>query len=548
MVECVSFPPEEIPMSRFLSLILLLACLSLIAWFLPSTRNLSEDVGAFPTSVAAAEEETAFRILFGMTDGESTRWDGALAVSPGAIARIEPWRFDGDDKIEESSAATARWKISRRQGRAFAAQPQRPVVANGVIVTFRNLTSASEVSVETAQGKFSFRPVDLPYGKAVKLLEGRVMVDRVTASDRIAGSRDEQDYPAAATDREGNVWVAYAQFTPNPKFTGIRWSGTDETKNFAELAEPTGGDQILLVRYSRGAWSEAIAVTEKGGDLYKPAVAVDDSGRAWVFWSANNGGNFDLYARSFEAGKGGKTLKLTSDRGPDIAPVAATDAKGRVWVAWQGFRNGRSQIRAAYQQGDKFSDEILVASSISNEWNPAIAAAPNGDVTIAWDSYRNGNYDVYLRSFDGGAKPAAEKAAAASARYEAYPSLAYDKDGRLWIAWEESDAGWGKDFGANETTGIGLYQGRWVRVKVWQGNRAFTPPGLDDALPGRPAWPVDSPTRQSDPQRGVQPDPELYKQRQPGATPAAAPHNIADPRALGCCAGRPPDLLDIVQH
>src|SRR5215831_14061083 len=286
MVECVSFPPEEIPMSRLLSLILLLACLSLMAWFLPSTRNLSNDVGAFHTSVAAAEEETAFRILFGMTDRESTKWDGALGVSQGA---------------------TARWKISTRQGRAFAAQPQRPVVANGVIVTFRNLTSASEVSVETAQGKFSFRPVDLPYGKAVKPLEGRVMVDRVTASERIAGSRDEQDYPAAATDREGNVWVAYAQFTPNPKFTGIRWLGTGETKNFAELAEPTGGDQIMLMKWSRGAWSEAVAVTEKGGDLYKPAVTVDGSGRVWVFWSANDGGNFDLYARSFEAGKGGKT-------------------------------------------------------------------------------------------------------------------------------------------------------------------------------------------------------------------------------------------------
>jgi hypothetical protein len=139
-----------------------------------------------------------------------------------------------------------------------------------------------------------------------------VMVDRVTAGGRVAGSRDEQDYPAAATDREGNVWVAYAQFTPNPKFTGIRWSGTGETKNFAELAEPTGGDQIMLMNWSRGAWSEAVAVTEKGGDLYKPAVASDGSGRVWVFWSANNGGAFDLYARSFEAGKGGKTLKLTS--------------------------------------------------------------------------------------------------------------------------------------------------------------------------------------------------------------------------------------------
>ena len=142
-------------MSRLLSLILLFACLALIAWFLP-TRNLNQNAGAFPISVAAAEEESAFRILFGMTDRESAKWDGSLAVSPGAIARVEPWRFDQDDKIEESSATSARWKVSTRQGRAFGAQPQRPVVANGVIVTFRNLTLGFRSERRDRAGQIQF--------------------------------------------------------------------------------------------------------------------------------------------------------------------------------------------------------------------------------------------------------------------------------------------------------------------------------------------------------------------------------------------------------
>src|SRR5262249_57833696 len=123
---------------------------------------------------------------------------------------------------------------------------------------------------------------------------------------------------------------------------GIGGWETRERKTLAEWPGRRGGDKFLPVRYPRGAWSEPMAVTERGGDLYKPAVAVDDSGRAWVFWSANNGGNFDLYARSFEAGKGGKTLKLPSDRGPGIAPGAATDAKSRARGAVQRFRHRRS--------------------------------------------------------------------------------------------------------------------------------------------------------------------------------------------------------------
>ncbi len=531
-------------MARILRFVLpsaLLAVLAISLYFTLSPRGVAVTSAALSPPVAAPpltadlEDEMSIRILFGLTDSASTNWDGSLTVTSGTVARVEPWRFDEDDKLEENAGASsiARWKMSTHQARAFGANAARqPVVANGVIVTFAKLTSASETTVETPQGKFQFHPMEIAYGKSVRFLDERVMVDRVPASNALTRSRADQDYPAAAADREGNVWVAYVQFTPDPKFTGIRWvSGSPEPmKDFAELAEVNHGDQLMLARYSRGAWSEAIALTEERGDLFKPAIAVDGAGKTWVFWSANKNGNFDLYARLVENGKPGQTIQITTDSGPDIVPVAATDAKGSVWVAWQAFRNGRSQIRAARQQGNKFSDEMTVASSAANEWNPAIAASAKGDIAIAWDSYRKGDYDLYLRTFDANGKLGAERAAEASARYEAYPSIAYDGDGRLWVAWEESDAGWGKDFGADETTGIGLYHGRWIRLKVWQGERAFTPSDVGRVLPGsgrqRPMT-VDATTRQSDPQTGAQPDPALATNRRASATPQPPPrpHN-----------------------
>jgi hypothetical protein len=497
-----------------------------------------------PPIAAAPEDEWSFRILLGVTDRQSVKWDGSLSVSSGVVARVEPWRFDLDDRLESraENSASVSWKLSTHPARAFGGQnPQnQPIVANGVIVSLRGLNSSSEVSVETAQGNFKFRPADIGYGKAAKFLEGRAMVDRVPAANNLSRSKDEQDYPASATDREGNVWIAYAQFTPNPKFGGVRNQLRGETiRDFNELLEPPKGDQIMLAKYSRGAWSAPVAVSE-AGDLYKPAVAVDGSNRVWVFWSQNQNGNFDLMARQMS---GGSALKLSSDRGPDILPVAATDAKGNVWVAWQASRNGRFEIHAASQQGDKFSAEMTVASSAGNEWNPAIAASPKGEVSIAWDSYRNGNYDVMLRSMDAAGKSGAEKAVAASARYEAYPTITYDPQGRLWIAWEESGAGWGKDWGADETTGIGLYHGRWIRARVWQGDQVFTagnlPNSLDAALPGAPSRPVDSPNRQSDEFRGAQPDATLSSKRNPSATPQPPqrPRN-SFPRLLADRGGR----------
>lgn len=125
---------------------------------------------------------------------------------------------------------------------------------------------------------------------------------------------------------------------------------------------------------------------------------------------------------------------------------------------------------------------MTVASSTANEWNPAIAASSTGEVTIAWDSYRKGDYDVYFRTYDKDARAGDEKAADSSARYASYPSIAYDPSGRLWVAWEESGTHWGKDFGADETTGIGLYHGRLIKIKVWQGDRVFNPPEVGKVL------------------------------------------------------------------
>ncbi len=517
-----------------------------IALLVLSTQNIDTSrgiAGPVPTPATPAEE-VSFRIILGTTDTGSTPWDGSVIAKPGVVVRLEPWRFDEGDALE----GTSRWKLSTHQARVFGAQAERPIVANGVVATFRNLVPGSEVRVETVQGNFLFRPAEVPYGITETFLGGRVSIDRVPSSVQVTRSSEEQDYPASAVDREGNVWMAYMQFSPNPKFHGIRMSMKERPKNFDEFAEPTGGDQIFVSRYSRGVWSEPVAMSDPRGDLYRPAVAVDGSGRVWVFWSANNEGNFDLYARPLENGKAGKILRLSTDRGADVNPVATVDARGDVWVAWQGFRGGQSQILAAYLQGTSNSasrvlgppaKEFVLSSSKSNEWNPAIAASPTGEIAVAWDSYRNGNYDVYFRTVDSAGRPGTERQAAASALYEAYPSIAYDPSGRLWVAWEESNEGWGKDYGAYETTGIAIYQGRWIRVRVFQGERIFAAGDLSAALPGVPNRRMDSAARQADLWKAIQPDPSLTKNRAPSRVPQPPPRPMNSyPRLLIERSGR----------
>jgi hypothetical protein len=379
------------------------------------------------------------------------------------------------------------------------------------------------------------------------------MVDRVPPSFQITNTPEEQDYPAAAADQSGNVWLAYMEFRHHPDHYRIRQPYQTRPASFDDMQAPPGGDQILVRKFSGNAWGAPIEITPGGGDLYRPAIAVDGSGRPWVFWPENRKGNFDIWGRVIEDGKPGAVLQLSSEPGSDIDPVAATDAKGRVWVAWQGWRNGKASIFAATQDGNQFSPPAVVASSAGNEWNPAIAVDKDGRVTVAWDSYRNGNYDVYCRTATAPGTWGKEVAVADSALYEAFPTIAYGADGKLWIAYEEGAERWGKDFGVYDATGVALYQGRAIRLVALDrgGKLVTTASDVGDFLPGITTPPgalgspdrsgrrADEMTTQNQAARWTSPDPNVLKERKPGQgpQPPLAPKNSL-PRLTVDSSGR----------
>jgi len=472
-----------------------------------------------------AHGATGVRILLGTGDQTETKWDGSITARGTTITAIEPWRFDTGDSMEPGNA----WKMTTHEPRRFAAAgitaaAARQIVPNGVLVLVDNETAGAELSVTTAQGNFSIRLGDLAYGAPRRMLNNRALIERVPEWSRVTGPPDEEDFPAAAVDKSGNVWVAYLDFKHHPDHDMIRLT----PNRFDLMNAPPGGDQIMLKRYSNGTWSEPIAVSAPGGDLYRPAIAVDGRERVWVFWPANEKGNFDIWARVVENGKAGATVRVSNAPGSDIDPAAATDSAGNVWVAWQGWRNGKAQIFAASQRRSGFGAPMTVASSAGNEWDPAIAADSSGRVSVAWDSYRNGNYDVYVRTAIQGTW-GQEHALAASAAYQAYPSIAYDPAGTLWVAYEEGGERWGKNFGADDSTGVALYQGRAIRLRgvTPSGAMVETATDIGTALPGLPASGIGAQNHQVDDNDFIKPDPDGAKNRAFAAsTPARrAPRN-----------------------
>ncbi|MCU0245554.1 MAG: hypothetical protein MUC42_03210, partial [Bryobacter sp.] len=288
------------------------------------------------------------RILLGVGDRQATTWDGGVTVRNARLVSLDPWRFDDGDQL----LAGNRWKMRTHLIRLFGAagQANRPFVANGVVLMLDGEGPDTSIQVETAQGSFEVSLRDVPFGTRTTPLGGRALVDRVPFASRVTNGSDEQDYPAAAVAKDGTVWVAYLEFKHHPEHDRIRSTPND----FSLLDLKPGGDQILLKKFANGSWSAPIPVSGAGGDLYRPAVAMDGRNRVWVIWPQHERGDFELYARSFDNGQPGPVFRLTTAPGTDMDPVATTDSSGRVWIAWQGWRGGRGAIFAAAQNGDRF--------------------------------------------------------------------------------------------------------------------------------------------------------------------------------------------------
>jgi hypothetical protein len=443
-------------------------------------------------------EVNSVRLLLGVSDQRVERWDGKVSLDRGEVVAIDGYRFREGDQIEGRAGWKAESDLVRTKAAAKAAQKKavpkavtkgpstegRQVHPNGVVIDLKAPGDAT-LTVETEQGIFKVPLADMADGAAHRYLDRRVEAQRVPPRAPLAEGLGPEDFPAAAADPKGGAWVVYVVHKPfGPE---VLESFTERPKEFADFVPKGGGDQIRLVRFADGRPGEPIDVTEPGLDVWRPAVALDGDGGVVVAWSENKEGNFDIYRRIYDPVKmsWSEVKRLTTDPGADADVVLAADPKLGVWMAWQAWRDGQADILLAAVDGPNGGTPYRVSKTPANEWSPSLAIGPEGRAFVAFDTYRAGNYDVVLHEVRVGAEASEGQdiPIAESARYEARPVVAIDPRGRVWVAYEERDADWGKD-SENLVDGKGssLYRSAAVRVRCVDGRRVLAPGDPIDAM------------------------------------------------------------------
>ncbi len=433
---------------------------------------------AMPANVVGLE------IHLGVKDAEPTPWGGEVEVAEGKLL----------DMSIRRGGANARVNGAKFQARSVRQQQ----AVNGPILRLEvDAPPNAAVTVKTRQGDLNFKLSDLPLGKPKPFLEGRATVEREEGAVRLTGRETEDDYPALAHGADGTIWLAYVEYQPDRPIVMDRV----KAGGFEELEPTNHGDEILLVRFDGKNWYSPLEVTNPGLDVWRPTVTVDGQGVVWVAWAQQVEGDWEIFHRRYTPGKEGgqgrwsEITRLTRHPGTDFNVVACTDSAGVVWLAWQSWREDNFDILLTAQaEGHPWKEPRVLSRSKANDWSPAIVADGKGNVYVAYDTYDQGNYDVLLAVINK--EEARLIPVANSAKFEARPHLACDGHDRVWIAYEEGDEQWGKDFahagnvnnvGLEKNLGFALYVNRTVRVKCLEDGKLLEPAAdLQQALTASP--------------------------------------------------------------
>jgi len=164
--------------------------------------------------------DVGVRIRFGLTDKAPQKWDGAISVSPGKIERIDGWRFEDGDEVQDTTGwkALTRSLTVRRSNNAKKVGKGKggnaSMADNGVILLLTDVTENSVIKVKTEQGNFDFKVSDVAYGKFIEKLDGAVDIERVAASRPVSNGRTDDDFPALCVGPDGTAYTAWTTFTP----------------------------------------------------------------------------------------------------------------------------------------------------------------------------------------------------------------------------------------------------------------------------------------------------------------------------------------------
>ncbi len=403
----------------------------------------------FLVSPLSADE--SFLVRFG--GAEAADWSGSVEVEGGTLVALDGWQLDEGDSVDFARLSwTAKTVVETYWDapweRSLQGTKQKSKLSERGLI-LRLSTGTARVRLNTPAGEMDFEPALIGWQRPALRLNGRVRIERTPVVERIESTVGPaaEDEPSALRTSSGETWLAWQTYS-------------------------SGGDQLFVRRGERAPEP----LTDPERHLFRVHLA-ETGNEIWAIWSEMRRDDWNLYGRAFRDGRWGSEQAIVEAPGNDSFHAVAADGKGRIVVVWQSFRDGQGDIYSRTYDGAAWGVEMQLSDTPANDWDPTVVFQGNAMLAL-WDGYEAGNYDVHLLRVNSDRAPAP---LLNTPSFEARPQVVIGPDDNPWIAWEEGDSQWGKDYVAGvEEAGMGLLMRREVRVGVLTGQ------GLKQ-LPGEPS-------------------------------------------------------------
>ncbi len=253
---------------------------------------------------------------------------------------------------------------------------------------------------------------------------------------RADGSTVGDDFPATATDADGNIWVA--------------WERTDATTQMGTL---------WLAERMNDAWnfSSEIPVTTvaQNGDCHKPALAITASGNIYVAYEVHGAiPAVGVVTATTAAPTTWTSLGAVAGAGNALmaSPAIIVDSTGDLSVVGVSLVNGVKQVVAGtLASGTRVWTVTQVTSNSGDQISPAITQDAAGIVYVVWTNTQDNN--LYGANSGAGWAPIHQVTSSGNA---GSPAIAAEQSGLspvLHFAWTATGGTPNPDIQYAETTG-----------------------------------------------------------------------------------------------
>lgn len=203
---------------------------------------------------------------------------------------------------------------------------------------------------------------------------------------------------------------------------------------------------VYIRELSRGTLGELWQASSPDEDAVRPTLGVDATGHPWVAWESRLGKRFRIMLRPIDAASRNIPAKEVSEGGElNLRPVISPAGGSGLQLFWDRYEGSEYQIVSRYVH-DTMGPMLRISDEPAVNLAPSVAVDKKGRHFIAWQTNADGRggqrvgRTLRVRVLDGdtlkalaGGDPPPLYTSPTRLDAVEFPTLSFDGDGRLWL-------------------------------------------------------------------------------------------------------------------